>query len=218
MKIQGKKGRNRKNSLGIAVACILAGLSMMTGMTGCQDGKIPFLSEWGGGMEHQSGLPEYVDVQIIAVNGKARRGEKLEGVHDIVIHYVGNPGTTAQNNHDYFGNPQTEVSAHFLVGLEGEVIQCVPLDEKSSASNERNVDTISIEVCHPDETGAFTQASYDRVVQLTAWLCKTYGLDSSHVIRHYDITGKQCPLYYVEHEEAWNQLRADVQQILDAEA
>ena len=211
-KVQGKK----RNHWRMVTAVMLAGISMTTGMTGCQDGKIPVISELAGGSSKESmQLPEYVDSQIIAVNGKARRGEKLEGVNDIVIHYVGNPGTTAQNNHDYFANPETEVSAHFLVGLEGEVIQCVPLDEKSSASNDRNRDTISIEVCHPDETGAFNQASYDALIQLTAWLCETYGLDSSHVIRQYDVTGKLCPLYYVEHEDAWEQLLADVQQELE---
>ena len=53
-------------------------------------------------------------------------------------------------NRNYFAQPDTQVSAHFLVGLDGEVIQCIPLEEKSSATNERNRDTISIEVCHPD--------------------------------------------------------------------
>ena len=44
--------------------------------------------------------PHWVDKQIIAINGSGRRGEKLSGVTDIAIHYVGNPGTTAQQNHD----------------------------------------------------------------------------------------------------------------------
>lgn len=162
--------------------------------------------------EHHSpaDVPGWVDVQLIDINGKARRGEPLDGVNDIVIHYVGNPGTTAQENRDFFNQPDTDVSAHFLVGLEGEVIQCVPLDEKSSASNERNLDTISIEVCHPGEDGAFNDRTYASLVRLTAWLCEEYGLDTSHVIRHYDVTGKLCPLYYVEHPDAWEEFLTDV--------
>lgn len=156
-------------------------------------------------------VPDWVDVQLIPVDGASRRGDKLEAVNDIVIHYVGNPGTGAQNNRNWFANPDSEVSAHFVVGLEGEVILCVPLDEKSSASNWRNRDTISVEVCHPDETGVFTDASYDSLVRLTAWLCDTYGLTARHVIRHYDVTGKKCPLYFVEHEDAWEGFRADVE-------
>lgn len=156
-------------------------------------------------------VPDWVDVQLIDVDGSSRRGVQLEGIRDIVIHYVGNPGTTARQNRDYFDSSASEVSAHFVIGLEGEILQCIPLTEKSSASNDRNRDTISIEVCHPDETGKFTEKSYASLVKLTAWLCQVCGLDSSHVIRHYDITAKQCPLYFVTNADAWRQFREDVQ-------
>lgn len=155
-------------------------------------------------------LPAWVDVQIIEVDGASRRGVPLDELNGIVVHYVGNPGTSAQQNHDFFAGPDSEVSSHFIIGLDGEVIQCVPLDEKSSASNERNRDTISIEVCHPDVSGAFTEASYAALVELTAWLCQSTGLGGEAVIRHYDVTGKLCPLYYVEHEDAWLRFKEDV--------
>ena len=147
--------------------------------------------------------PDWVDQQIIKVDGDSRRGVMLEGVRNIVIHYVGNPGTTAQQNRDYYASRSSEVSSHFVIGLKGEVIQCIPLHEKSSASNHRNKDTISIEVCHPDESGKFTDASYQSLVKLTAWLLDVCDLDSNDVIRHYDITGKQCPLYFVTNDGEW---------------
>ena len=154
--------------------------------------------------------PDWVDQQIIKVDGDSRRGVMLEGVKNIVVHYVGNPGTTAQQNRDYYANPSSEVSSHFVIGLKGEIIQCIPLHEKSSASNHRNKDTISIEVCHPDESGKFTDASYQSLVKLTAWLLDVCDLDSNDVIRHYDITGKQCPLYFVTHEDKWEQFRQEI--------
>ncbi len=159
-------------------------------------------------------VPDWVDVQIIEKDGASRRGEDLSRLSDIVIHYVGNPGTTAQQNRDYFNSSESNVSSHFVIGLEGEIIQCIPLNEISSASNDRNRDTISIEVCHPDESGKFTDASYRSLVRLTAWLCEIGSLRSSDVIRHYDITGKLCPLYYVEHEDAWEQLKSDIAQAI----
>lgn len=154
--------------------------------------------------------PDWVDQQIIKVDGDSRRGVMLEGVRNIVIHYVGNPGSTAQQNRDYYANPSSDVSSHFVIGLKGEIIQCIPLHEKSSASNHRNKDTISIEVCHPDESGKFTDASYQSLVKLTAWLLDVCDLDSNDVIRHYDITGKQCPLYFVTHEDAWEQFKQEI--------
>lgn len=163
-----------------------------------------------GGAKAECDVPDYVDVQLISLLGAARSGRKLEAVRGIVVHYVGNPGTSAQANRNYFANPSTVVCSHFVIGLEGEVIQCVPLDERSAASNDRNRDTISIEVCHPDESGKFNDATYASLVKLTAWLCSEFDLSASDVIRHHDVTGKMCPLYYVEHEDAWEAFRDDV--------
>ena len=160
-------------------------------------------------------LPPWVEVQIIEVDGISRRGEKLEDIQNIVIHYVANPGSSAQANHDWYANPESEVSSHFLIGLEGEVIQCIPLDEYSSASNHRNKDTISIEVCHPDETGKFTGESYHSLVQLTAWLLEVSELQPEDVIRHYDLTGKDCPRYFVSQEDAWQIFLEDVARTLE---
>ena len=161
-------------------------------------------------------VPDYVEKDYLTVNPYSRPGEPLEKINGVVIHYVGNPGTTAHANRHYFqslssGQEGTYASSHFIVGLEGEVIQCVPLTEIAYASNTRNGDTVSIEVCHPDETGEFSPVTYQRTVELTAWLCREFQLDPAQdVIRHYDVTGKECPRYYVEHPEAWDDFRADV--------
>ena len=161
-------------------------------------------------------VPDYVEQDYLTVNEWSRPGTELEQIDGVVIHYVGNPGTTAHANRNYFeslssGQEGTYASSHFIVGLEGEVIQCIPLTEVAYASNERNADTVSIEVCHPDETGEFSPVTYDRAGELTAWLCVQFKLDpETSVIRHYDVTGKECPRYYVEHPEAWDAFRADV--------
>ena len=161
-------------------------------------------------------VPDYVEEDLLPVNQWSRPGEALEKISGVVIHYVGNPGTTAQANRNYFaslatGEEDTYASSHFIVGLEGEVLQCVPLTEIAYASNGRNGDTVSIEVCHPDETGEFAPVTYGRCVELTAWLCRQFRLDPEEdVIRHYDVTGKVCPRYYVENPEAWDAFRVDV--------
>lgn len=157
--------------------------------------------------------PKYVDKQFINI-GFARTGVKLVEINNIVIHYVGNPGTTAQNNREYFNKPDTDVCSHFVIGLDGEIIQCVPLDEKSNASNNRNLDTISVEVCHPDSSGRFNEATYNSLVKLTAWLCDNSGLKAKDVIRHYDITGKECPKYFVDNESEWENFLDEVKQEL----
>ena len=155
-------------------------------------------------------IPEWIDQQIINLDGAARTGTPIDTIRDIAIHYVANPGTTAKQNRNYFNQKGVEVSSHFIVGLEGEIVQCVPLDEKSSATNDRNIDTISIEVCHPDETGRFNDATYAALIKLSSWLIGQFDLDETHLIRHYDVTGKLCPLYFVKHEDAWERFKQDV--------
>lgn len=155
-------------------------------------------------------VPDWIDQQIVEINGTGRRGTAIGDVKNIAVHYVGNPGTTAMQNRNYFNQPTTTVSSHFIVGLDGEIVQCVPLDEISSATNHRNRDTVSIEVCHPDETGKFNEKTYWSLVRLCDWLCEEYDLKATDLIRHYDVTGKLCPLYYVNHPEAWDQLVQDV--------
>jgi N-acetylmuramoyl-L-alanine amidase len=161
--------------------------------------------------------PSFVDVQLLEI-GTSRQGRELKAVKDIVIHYVGNPGTTAQQNRSFFGNEGTTVNSHFIIGLEGEIIQCVPIYERSVASNHRNKDTISIEVCHPDAGGKFNKATRDSLIKLTAWLCKTCKLGSNNIIRHYDVTGKLCPIYYVENEDAWEELLKDIDTYIKTES
>ena len=155
-----------------------------------------------------------IDVQLLDINEYSRPGIESDGITGIVIHYTANPGSTAQENRDYFeglkDSHETSASSNFVVGLEGEIIQCVPTWEVAYASNERNKDTISIECCHPDETGKFNQKTYQSMVDLCAWLCLKFDLNENDVIRHYDVTGKICPKYFVEHEEAWKQFKGDV--------
>ncbi len=155
-----------------------------------------------------------LDVQLLTVNDFSRPGIPLEQINGIAIHYTANPGATAQQNRDYFENLKdsqiTQASSHFIVGLEGEIIQCIPSSEMSYATNERNVDTLSIECCHPDETGKFNDSTYNAMVELTAWLCSRFMLSTDDIIRHYDVTGKNCPKYFVENPQEWERFKEDV--------
>lgn len=165
--------------------------------------------------EMDYGVPNWIQEAVIDIDGVSRSGEKLSGVTDIVVHYVGNPGSTAKGNRDYFDGPESQVSSHFVVGLEGEVLLCVPLDEKSAATNHRNIDTISIEVCHPDETGEFTFETRVSLVRLLSYLLDRFDLDTENIIRHYDVTGKHCPLYYVTNPDAFVSLKQEVAAYLE---
>ena len=175
-----------------------------------------YVERTGAGVDE---LKPDIQVELLSQNPHSRPGFRTERIRGIVIHYTANPGSTAMQNRNYFEGLKdtglTDASSHFIVGLEGEIVQCVPTWEVAYASNNRNSDTVSIETCHLKEDGKYSKETYYSLVQLTAWLCDKFELTEEDVIRHYDVTGKICPKYFVEDEEAWQDFKEDVKQLLE---
>lgn len=191
----------------LALAVIIAGSLLF--MRWYHERNRPVLSELKA--------PDWYTQDFLTVNPYSRPGTKRTRVDNIVVHYVANPGTSARQNWSYFNNlaQQTgpdgvSASSHYIIGIDGEILQGIPLDEVAYANYPRNDDTVSIECCHPDATGEFSQETMDSLVKLTAWLCKELRLDEKDVIRHYDVIGKNCPKYYVDNEDEWKAFRKAV--------
>ncbi len=153
-----------------------------------------------------------IEEKFLTVRPESRSGEKLKELKNIAVHYVGNPNTSAINNWSYFEHQKNYVSAHFIIGLDGEIIQCMPLDEVAWAVGnlEGNYTSISIECCHPDETGKFTKETYESLIKLVSWLCNKFDLERDDVLRHYDYTGKACPRYFVNDMWAWEDFKDEL--------
>ena len=161
-----------------------------------------------------------LSVDLLTPNKYSRPQLALKEVNAVVVHYTANPGSDAKDNRDYFNNlpiknegrdNPTFASSHFIIGLEGNIVQCIPLNEMAYASNDRNSDTIAIECCHPKKNGKFTNATYEALIELLTYACIRFDLDpKTQIIRHYDITGKMCPKYFVKHEDKWEKLKQDV--------
>lgn len=162
--------------------------------------------------------------KLLTVNRYSRPGTKRKETTKIAVHYVANPKSTAIANRNYFENnrlTKNSVSSNYIVGLEGEVIRCVPDDEIAHCTNTANAYSISIECCHPDWTGKFNDKTYASLVELCAELLKKYGLTANDLIRHYDVTGKICPKCFVpaskggsddDKQTAWKKFKADVEE------
>lgn len=173
------------------------------------------------------GLPESVYTahpdwteNFLTPNEYSRPGDPLEKIDNIFVHYTANQGTSAAQNRSYFEQQKDvhdrSVSAHFIIGYAGEIIQCVPLDEIAYAVQTRNEDSISIECCFLEADGSFTQETYDSLIGLLAWLTQAYGLETDDILRHYDCGGKKCPLYYTENPGEWERLKKDVADLMEA--
>ncbi len=120
----------------------------------------------------------------------------------LVKHYVGATGG-AEANCKYFYDTYRGASAHFFVGHNGEIWQCVEENDTawhcgaSSYKHKecRNSNSIGVELCvKKDANGKwyYTEETKKAAIELFAYLMDKYGIDASHVLRHYDVTGKTC--------------------------
>ncbi len=172
---------------------------------------------------------------LVPINTFSRPGVKLLSVEKLVIHYFGNKATTADQNVQYIkslseqddtdSKPDRYASAHFFVDSK-EIINCIPEDERAyhvgakkytpygrAISSYPNARTIGIEMYHPTKTGKPDIMTYARTVKLCAALCIKYKLSAYvDICRHYDITGKECPLYYVDNPNEFILFKDDVEE------
>ena len=134
-------------------------------------------------------------------------GRDGNAIRYIVLHYTANNGDTAQNNADYFAGANRRASAHYFVD-ENEVVQSVRDTDAAwhcggSIESDHhplrgictNRNSLGVEMCSDIVSGKYTitQQTVDRTVELVRWLMDKYGIDVDHVVRHYDVTGKDCP-------------------------
>lgn len=163
----------------------------------------------------------YTDM-LLTPNAYSRPMTKQKTIQNIVVHWVGNAGSTAQNNAKYFESLKEGkrnsagdfiyASSHYIIGNDGVLIRCVPEGEVAYHASKANNYSIGIEVCHPDWNGKFTDSAYKTLIELLAELCSKYRLKPSEaIIRHYDVTGKDCPHYYVKNISEWKKLKSDVE-------
>ena len=146
-----------------------------------------------------------------AHSGNYQKG-RTQPIEYIVVHYTANKGDTAQNNLDYFARTKTGTSAHYFVD-ENEVCQSVQDTDVAwhcGSKNPvhpycRNANSIGIEMCN--SVGGVPEAVRDRTAAFVRQKMKEYGIDSSHVLRHYDVTGKRCPAPWVDNPAEWMEFK-----------
>lgn len=177
--------------------------------------------------------------EFLRSSTRSRPGYHIEDVKAIVIHWVGKSRETADAVKKYFDNlpPDVYASAHYSIN-DTNIIQMIPDDEvayhvgswvytdlakkkfgelatsnKNMIGSTPNFYTIGIELNHLNDDGLFSHATEESAAELTSNLCRLYGLNpQTDVLRHYDITGKLCPKWYVLHEMDWDLFIGRVQE------
>jgi N-acetylmuramoyl-L-alanine amidase len=162
-----------------------------------------------------------IETFMLTKNEYSRPCNSLKSVKKIVLHYAADSGKTAADVRNYYeslkdGTTKTYDSCHFIVGLSGEIVQCIPTDECALASGKYNDQAISITFCHLEPDGYPSDATYTSLSNLVISLCKTYNLTQDDIIRHYDIDESSCcPKYFVDSDVAWTKFIQTVKDALE---
>ena len=155
-------------------------------------------------------------MQINKYHGTCNRSKRSGGagsIKYICVHYTAGTGS-ALNNCKYFAGGNRNASADYFVDDNGiweyndpaEGCYTWAVGDGKGKYGITNSNSISIEVVN---TGcAFSIKEIDYLKELVPYLMKKYNVPASCVVRHYDASRKQCPLYYVKNPSKWNELHS----------
>lgn len=147
----------------------------------------------------------------------------------LVIHYTANDGDTDESEARYFKNNIPKASAHYFVD-DDSVTQSVPDNfvayavggTKIMANVDigggtmygvvKNSNSISVELCDTIKDGkpTLSEKTKENAIAFIKSLMIKHGIDINHVYRHFDVTGKKCPSYFVDNK-AWANFKLELQ-------
>lgn len=167
------------------------------------------------------------NIAYIPCNTKNHGGTRsAAAIKYLVYHYTGNDGDRDTNNAQYYQNYVVESSAHYFVD-DDSVTQSVRDTEIAWAVGGKkwsdcpqtgggklhgfvtNTNSISIEMCDTSRDGQLmaTEATLANAIALGHMLMERYHIPFENVVRHFDVTGKHCPAYFMD-EARWAAFKA----------
>ena len=184
--------------------------------------------------------------KLLPLNQFSRPGYIRAETLGIVYHWTGAAGQENYVTRRFFellakqdekdDKPDHYGSAHYIIGIDGEIIRCIPDDEVAyhvgaasytdlakidfpAYTTNKNRGTpnwcmIGIEMCHKDWSGEFTDETLRSAIELGVLLLHQNRIPPGMIYRHYDITGKLCPKWFVEHEMDWTAFKTNLREEL----
>ncbi|MGM7719446.1 peptidoglycan recognition protein family protein [Metabacillus sp. Hm71] len=165
--------------------------------------------------------------QFINKNPYSRPGKKLKEVRKIICHWTANPGASAYNHYKYFNNLKDRyASAHIFID-KTEALCIIPLNEVAYHANDgsyrgvgelkpnANYLSIGVELC-PEKDGSFHPETIKKAAIEVSYLCRKYKLDpNTDIVRHYDVTRKNCPAPWVKNPKEFTEFKNYVKALLE---
>ena len=162
----------------------------------------------------------YILKEQLAASGNYGGSRTASQIQYLVIHYTANDGDRAANNAAYFQNNVVKSSAHYFVD-DTTVYRSVPDLKIAWAVGGKkynnthltgggsmhgivtNTNSISVELCDTVRNNVYqaTEATLENAVSLCKQLMALYHIPVENVYRHFDVTGKFCPSYFIDAEK-----------------
>lgn len=153
-------------------------------------------------------------MEFVSCNKANFRVGRTQPVRYIVMHYTANNGDTARNNCDYYHRVGgLQASAHYFVDEHGAMQSVLECDTAWHCGARaywhpecRNGNSIGIEMCsrkRADGSYYIEPETVANAAALAREIMQRYGIDTEHVVRHYDVTGKRCPMPWVDDPAQW---------------
>ena len=153
-------------------------------------------------------------MEFVSCDPSNYRAGRTQPVRYIVMHYTANNGDTARNNCDYYHRVGgLQASAHYFVDEHGAMQSVREGDTAWHCGARaywhpecRNANSIGIEMCSRKRADGSYYIKPETVANAAALakdIMQRYGIDTEHVVRHYDVTGKRCPMPWVDDPAQW---------------
>jgi N-acetylmuramoyl-L-alanine amidase len=186
-----------------------------------------------------------INSKYLSINKYTRDGRLLNGVLGIVMHYPGKANQTARGIWNYWESEATKgklgyTSAHYVIDLDGTILQCIPLNERAYHCGTSKKDpvskkvytdkgrelfgkycsfpnlspnqvTIGIEICHTDNDGNYNNKTILSAIDLVSYLCGFFQLSTNRITTHNEIVGwKECPKLWTNKPYLFEAFKNDV--------
>ena len=153
-------------------------------------------------------------MEFVSCDPSNYRAGRTQPVRYIVMHYTANNGDTAKNNCDYYHRVGgLQASAHYFCDEHGAMQSVRECDTAWHCGARaywhpecRNGNSIGIEMCsrkRADGSYYILPETVANAAALAREIMQRYGIDTDHVLRHYDVTGKRCPMPWVDDPAQW---------------
>lgn len=137
-------------------------------------------------------FPKPPVIQMPSTLFESRAGQAIDM---IVLHHTGAPGT-AEEVGAFFQGPDAEVSAHYVVGKDGAIVQSVRDDQAAWHAGPSEYEgrervsrySLGIELANlGDGRDPYTDAQYMALARLVLHLQERHGVPTERIVGHKDV-------------------------------